>query len=52
MNVAPTTKAPNSRTIDSGSHEKVNGIASAISVTPPSPGRKANTIASSVPPTG
>ena len=52
MKVAPPTKAPNSKTVGNGSQLRVKEIASAIRVTPLSPGRKANTMASSVPTTG
>ena len=52
MKVAPPTRPPNVSTTGSGSHVSVNGIASAISVTPLTPGRNATIIASSVPASG
>lgn len=52
MNVAPPTNPPKVSTTGSGSQESVNGIASAISVAPLTPGRNATTIANSVPTTG
>ena len=52
MNVAPPTTPPNVSTTGSGSHDRVNGISSAMTVAPLTPGRKATAIASSVPATG
>ena len=48
MKVAPPTSPPNVNTTGSGSHVSVKGMASAISVTPLTPGRNATVIVSSV----
>jgi hypothetical protein len=52
IKVAPPTKAPKRSMRGSGSQSSVSGIASAIRVNPLRPGKKAKTMARSVPTIG